>query len=260
MSKFSILRSTPPPLGREFAFRGENHSSTFHVDLACLSSLTLRSRMHFPHSNVVQENDGWKIVCDICDNVILCALFYGNVAFWENEFRSKVTIKSVTRVPFSFSFYSKSIAYETFKIDLSNFRRENSCKFLVAMLSINAYENWQDKDKSLTELTTITTSSERTLTSLSERSLFSSKIHSITLQIHDSILVILNYNVNFLSARLLDITVSSWSAVQGTRWLGAHDAFHRGWQFLLQIWTLNNHQKEELLHVSYWIVCPEIDV
>jgi len=105
--------------------------------------------------------------------------------------------------------------------------------------------------KLLTELTTITTPSERTLASLSERSLLSSKIHGITLQIHDSVLVILNY-VNFIPARLFDITVSSWPAVQGTRWLGTHDAFHRGWQFLLQIWTLNK-QKEEMLHVSYWI-------
>lgn len=78
--------STPPPLGCEFAFRGENHSSTFYVDPACLLSLTSRFRMRFLHSNVVQGNDGWKIVRDICDNIILCALFYGNIAFWENEF------------------------------------------------------------------------------------------------------------------------------------------------------------------------------
>lgn len=58
MSKFSILRSTLPPLDLEFAFRGENHSSTFRVDLACLSSLTSRFRMRFLHSNAARGNDG----------------------------------------------------------------------------------------------------------------------------------------------------------------------------------------------------------
>lgn len=96
--------------------------------------------------------------------------------------------------------------------------------------------------KSLTELTTITAPSERTLASLSERSLLSSKIHGVALEIHDSILVILDHNVNFISTGLFDITISSWPAVQGTRWLGTHDTLHRGWQFLLQIWTLNNHR------------------
>lgn len=91
MSKFSILRSTPP-LDLEFAFRGENHSSTFHVDLACLSSLTSRFRMRFLRSNAVRGNDGWKIARDICDNIILCSFMvtslFRRMSFeeklWEN--------------------------------------------------------------------------------------------------------------------------------------------------------------------------------
>lgn len=97
--------------------------------------------------------------------------------------------------------------------------------------------------KSLTELTTITAPSERTLASLSERSLLSSKIHGIALEIHNSVLVILDHNVYFTTG-LFDITISSWPAVQGTRWFGTHDTLHRGWQFLLQIWTLNNHREK----------------
>lgn len=93
-------------------------------------------------------------------------------------------------------------------------------------------------EKSLTELTTISTPSERALASLPERSLPSPEVHAIALEIHGSLVVVLDHHVHFIPARLLDITISSRSAVQGTRRLGAHDALHRGRQFLLQIWTL----------------------